>query len=148
MCVALAAPADAYAQERTPRTPAGAWAIEAAGGTLGSAVGFGVGALMAGGDCEAEDLECYLDAVGRVLLTASAGSTLGTWTLGKATGTEPSLVGAALGSLAGAIAGAGAIKLLDEIDPSADEGGGAVIAFSVAQGVVTAGASRLAAVLR
>jgi hypothetical protein len=125
-----------------------AWAIEAAGGSVGSLVGFGVGALMARGDCEAEDLECYLDAVGRVLLTASAGATLGTWGLGKATDTEPSLVGAALGSLAGALAGAGVIKLIDEASSNSDAGGGAVIGFSIAQGAVTALGSRIGAALR
>jgi hypothetical protein len=130
------------------RSGAEAWAIETAGGSVGSLVGFGVGALMARGDCEAEDLECYLDAVGRVLLTASAGSTLGAWGLGKATGTNPSFIGAALGSLAGALAGAGAIKLIDEATSDGDGGGGAVIGFSIAQGVVTALGSRIGAALR
>jgi hypothetical protein len=125
-----------------------AWAIEAGGGAAGSLVGFGVGALMARGDCESEDLECYLDAVGRVVLTASAGATLATWALGRATGTEPSLLGTALGSLAGAFAGAGVIKLLDEASSGGGDGGGAVIGFSIAQGAVTALGSRIAASLR
>jgi hypothetical protein len=130
------------------RSGAEAWAIETAGGSVGSLAGFGVGALMARGDCEAEDLECYLDAVGRVLLTASAGATLGAWALGKAADTEPSLIGAAVGSLAGALAGAGVIKLIDEASDGGGGDGGAVIGFSIAQGAVTALGSRIGAALR
>jgi hypothetical protein len=128
------------------RSGTGAWAIEAAGGSVGSLAGFGAGVLFVDDDC-GDDLDCILDAVGTVLLTASTGSTLGAWAFGKMADTNSSLVGAALGSLAGAAAGLGVIKLIDEAGGSG-EGAGAVIGFSVAQEMVTALGSRIGAALR
>jgi hypothetical protein len=138
-------PATATGQERSGGS---AWAIDAAGGAVGSLAGFGLGALAMRDSCEAEDLECYLDAVGAVVLSASVGSTLGAWAAGEIGGTEPSLLGAALGSLAGAVAGAGIIKLIDEADSDGGDGGGAGFAFVVTQGMVTALGSRIGAAVR
>ena len=129
------------------RSGGAAWAIEAAGGAIGSAVGFGVGLLVVDDNC-GDDLDCIFADVAAVIGTATAGSAIGTWILGNATDTDPSLGGAALGALAGAVAGLGVIKLFDEIDPGLDEGATAVIGFGIAQGAVTALGSRIGAALR
>ena len=130
------------------RAEGSAWAIEAAGGALGSAAGFGLGlALLDDNDC-GDDLGCIFRDVAGVLAGASAGATLGSWALGDAADTEPSVGGAALGSLAGAVAGLGVIKLLDEAAPDLDEGAVAVIGFAVSQGIFTALGSRIGAALR
>jgi hypothetical protein len=142
LVLVLAAPASAQ------RSGGSAWAIEAAGGTLGSAAGFGLGLAIFDDDDCGDDLGCIFSDVAGVLVSASTGATLGTWALGRAADTGPSLGGAVLGSLVGAVAGLGAIKLLDEADPDLDEGAVAVIGFGVSQGAITALGSRIGAALR
>jgi hypothetical protein len=121
--------------------------IEAAGGTLGSAAGIGVGLAVARPDeCDGEDIECILRGVGAVGLIAAVTAPLGTYALGNALDTGVSGWGALLGSVAGLAAGAGVIKLFDEAGENLD-GAGAVVAVSLTHGVVTALGSRLAAAL-
>ena len=136
---------EAAAQERSGGA---AFAIEAAGGTLGSLAGYGIGRAIVDEDACGDDLGCIFSGVGTVLLASSAGATLGAWALGSAADTDPSIGGAALGSLAGAAAGLGLLKVLEEIDPQWDEGGAAVIALTLSQGIVTALGSRIGAALR
>ena len=130
------------------RSGGSAWLTEAAGGALGSAAGFGLGLVVFDDENCGDDLDCIFEDVAGVLVSASAGATLGTWIVGEMADTEPSLGGAALGSLVGAVAGLGVIKLLDEADPDADEGVTAVIGFAVSQGMITALGSRIGAALR
>jgi hypothetical protein len=127
------------------RTGVGAFAVEAVGGTIGSLVGFGVGAFTVDDQCD--DELCFKE-LGVVLLTASAGATAGAVIAGRRADTNPSIVGSAIGSLAGAGAGLALLKVLEEIDPGLDDGAPAVIAFTVSQGIVTALGSRIAAALR
>lgn len=140
----LLAPLPAAAQERGA---ASAWASEAAGGTLGSLAGFGLGVLIVDDEC-GDDIECILTDVAAVVGLASAGSALGTVALGGAADTEPSLAGAAIGALAGAFAGLGMLKVVEEIDPRLDDGLAAAITFSLSQGMVAAIGSRIGAAVR
>lgn len=139
-------PTDAAAQ----RSDAAAWGIETVGGALGSAAGFGLGILIVAQDDEdcGDDIGCIFSDVALVLATASAGSTLGAWGLGEAADTDPSLLGAAVGSVAGAAAGLAMLKVVEEIDPMWDEGAPAVLTFTLSQGAVTALGSRIGAALR
>jgi len=139
----LASPAGA--QERTT---AAEFSIEAAGGTLGSALGVGIGLLIADpGDCDGEDLQCILEGLGVTGLVAAATAPLGTVLAGRAYDTEPSMLGAVLGSVAGVAVGLGVIKLFDEAGVPL-EGLGAGVAFTLSHGIVTALGSRLVAALR
>jgi hypothetical protein len=124
-----------------------AWGIEAVGGVIGSAAGFGLGLLAVDDDDCGDNLDCILSDVAAVLATATGGATLGAWGLGRAADTEPSFGGAAVGALAGAAAGLGMIKVLDEISDQSERAV-AVIGFSIAQGAVTALGSRIGAALR
>jgi hypothetical protein len=132
------------------RSGAAAWGIETGGGALGSAAGFGLGIVIVAQDEDGcgDDLGCIFSDVALVLATASAGSALGAWGLGGAMDTGPSLLGAAIGSLAGAAAGLGMLKVVEEIDPMWDEGGPSVLSFTLTQGAVTALGSRIAAAVR
>lgn len=142
-----AAPPLAAQQAVTP-TFARSFAVETAGGVLGSAAGIGLGLAMARPDeCGNEDLACILRGVGATGLVAAITAPLGTYVLGKTQDTRPSALGAALGSIAGLAAGAGLIKLFDEAGSTVD-GVAAVAVVSITHGAVTALGSRLAAALR
>ncbi|MGD8278806.1 MAG: hypothetical protein PVH00_12295 [Gemmatimonadota bacterium] len=127
----------------------GAFAIEAAGGAIGSAVGFGLGVLMANADtCDNEDLRCILEDVAVALGGGTIGAGLGAWAAGKLASTRPSGIGAALGSLAGAVAGLGVVHVLtEELDADLSDAA-QLTSFVITQGMVTALGSRLIAALR
>jgi hypothetical protein len=130
------------------RSASGGFAIEAVGGALGSAVGVGVGLLITDpGDCDGEDLQCILEGLGITGLIAAAGAPVGTLLAGYAWHTQPSLLGAALGSIAGIAVGLGVIKLFDEAGVSVG-GLGAGVTFTLSHGIVTALGSRWLAALR
>ena len=130
------------------RSTSGGFTIEAVGGALGSAVGVGVGLLITDpGDCGGEDLQCIVGGLGITGLIAAAGAPVGTLLAGHAWDTEPSLLGAALGSIAGAAVGIGVIKLFDEAGASL-EGLGAGVTFTLSHGIVTALGSRWVEALR
>jgi hypothetical protein len=130
------------------RSASGSFAIEAVGGALGSAVGVGVGLLITDpGNCDGEDIQCILEGLGITGLIAAAGAPVGTLLAGKAWDTEPSLLGAVLGSIAGVAVGLGVIKLFDEAGVPL-EGFGAGVTFALSHGVVTALGSRWLAALR
>jgi hypothetical protein len=135
----------ASAQERTGMRE---WTIEAAGGTLGSVAGFGIGLAIFDDDDCGDDLGCIFEDVAGVLAFSSAGATMGTWSLGSAASTDPSFGGALIGSLVGAAAGLGILKVLEEMDSDWNEGAPAVIGFTVTQGVLTAVGSRVGKALR
>jgi hypothetical protein len=133
------------AQERTGMRD---WTIEAAGATIGSVAGFGIGLAIFDDDDCGDDLDCIFEDVAGVLAFSSVGATMGIWALGSAANTDPSFGGALIGSLAGAAAGLGILKVLEEIDSDWSEGAPAVIGFTVTQGVLTAIGSRVGKALR
>lgn len=131
-----------------PRSGFSALAIETLGGAVGSAAGFGLGVLAADTDaCNNEDLQCILEDVAIALGASAVGAALGSWTAGKAGSTRPSLLGAALGSVAGAVAGLGTVHLLTEEFDLAVNDGIQLLSYVITQGVVTALGSRLIAAI-
>jgi hypothetical protein len=126
--------------------PAGAaaFAIEAAGGTAGAALGYAL-TLTGPGSC-ADDVSCALRNAGGALLLGTVGAAGGTYASGQLLGTRPS----GWGALVGAVAGAAAVIGLDHIwtDVFPDTSSARIVVFSVTQGLITAAGSRIAASLR
>jgi hypothetical protein len=134
--IAGAAALGAGAQARVGR----AFAIEAAGGILGSAAGFGLAAAVVGmDDCDVEDLECLLRDLASALASATAGAGVGSNIAGRLAGTRPSGLGAALGAIAGVAAGLGVVHLLSEELNVVRSDVGLIASFAVTQGLVDGG---------
>ena len=120
-------------------------AIETAGGTLGSLAGLGAASLILDRGCPEEEVSCNLHALGGAfffLTVQPVAGAVGTWALGRAAGTGPSLEGAGLGSLVGTAA---ALFLANCLFHSGDA---AVIGFGVSQGIITSLGSRIGAAAR
>jgi hypothetical protein len=148
---ALGAP-EARAQRSAPVVARGARAfvVEALGGSAGSALGIGLGLVIAkpGGCPSNDDIACILRRLGAVGIIAVAGTTVGTVVAGRWAGTDPSIVGALLGAAVGAAAGIGLEHLITEEMNQSLGDAGAVVLFSVSQGILAAAGSRLGAALR
>ena len=125
----------------------GAFLIETVGGAAGSLLGFGLLYLI-GNDCDVEDLGCNLEHAfgGIALSTATAAG--GAYLAGRLADTQPSGVGAVLGSVAGAAAGIGMWHLFTEELDLVNNDLAAALSYSVTQGVVTALGSRIGRALR
>lgn len=124
--------------------PAASYLIETAGGTVGSLAGFGLGLAVSRPDeCNNEDLACILNGVAVGLATSAVGAGAGAYGAGRWQNTEPSGWGAALGGVLGAAAGLGVVKLMDETSPGSGEGIGAIVAYGVTHGLVTAAFTRI-----
>lgn len=148
LLAALSLPASAGAQESMdapPPDPVDSYLIEFAGGTVGSLAGLGLGLALARTDeCNSEDLGCLLNGVAVGLVTSAVGAAAGAYAAGRWQDTEPSGWGAAIGAVAGAAAGVGVIKLIEETSSGGGvEGFAAVVVYGVAHGLVTAAFSRL-----
>jgi hypothetical protein len=144
-------PVVAGAQRARPAvTGAGAFAVDALGGTLGSALGIGVGlAIAKPNECPSDDdVACPLQKLGITGIVGVVGATVGTVAAGRWAGTEPSLVGAFVGAAAGAAAGIGLEHLVTEEMGQSLGNVGTVVLFSVAQGILAAAGSRIGARLR
>jgi hypothetical protein len=128
---------------------AGAFLIEAAGGTVGSATGFGLGVLIADvGGCGSDDIGCWLSRLGIALGISGATSAVGALLTGHMGDTQPSTAGAIVGGIAGIPAGVGVVHLIsEELDLTRDD---AVtwVSYVFTQGIVTALGSRIGAALR
>lgn len=124
-----------------------AFLIEAAGGSIGSLLGFGVIYLVAD-DCDVEDTACLLESAFTAVAVGTVGSAVGSVLLGRAADTDPSLAGASLGALAGAAAGIGMWHLLTEELNVVQKSEVGVLVYAVTQGVVTALGSRVVRALR
>ena len=141
-----AASADA---QRETKSGVSAFAIEAAGGTIGSLAGVALGLAVAKVDsCDSEDLSCILSGISVGGLGGVIGATLGTVVVGRSAGTRPSAVGAFVGSLIGVAAGVGVVHLITEEASTRLGRVGSVLVFSTSQGLVTALGSRIGASLR
>jgi hypothetical protein len=144
-----ASPTVALPQRTAPAavTGASAFAAEALGGAAGSAVGVVLGLSIARpDDCPVEDdVVCPLQRLSVAGLMGVAGATIGTVVAGRAANTNPSLVGAFLGAVAGAAAGIGLDHLITEEMGQSLGDVGAIALFSVTQGVLAAAGSRIGA---
>jgi hypothetical protein len=121
-----------------------AFAYEALGGALGSLAGFGIGYALFADDCEAEDLSCELQGAGFTIAISAATAAAGSHIAGRAFDTDPSLPGAVVGSVIGAVAGIGAWHLVTEDLDIVSDIVPAALTYSVVHGVFTALGSRLA----
>jgi hypothetical protein len=137
----------AAAQSRASFTRA--FTAEAAGGILGSAAGAVVGLTISEVDeCGVDDLGCTIKGLGVAGIGSVIGATAGTMLAGKWADSRPSLPGAIVGSLLGAVAGAAVIHgLTEEVNLHLDKPL-TVAVYSITQGIVTALGSRAAASLR
>ena len=143
----LLAPALAAAQPRpASNLPAPAehrFAVEAAGGVVGSLAGVGL-AVAAGAArrCGVDDLGCVIRDVALIGAVSTAGSAAGAYGVWRWRRTEPSGLGATLGAVVGVAAGVGAMQLVEEAGIRPNNVVRTVI-YSTAQGLVTALGSRL-----
>jgi hypothetical protein len=120
----------------------GAFVIEAVGGSLGSLAGMG---LLIGltKTCDGEDLGCIIKKVGAGGAMGVVGSTVGTTLAAKHTGSDRSVLGAALGGVVGTGAGLGIHWLLNR---GTDRNLGDWVVFPIftlSQGTFAAAGSRL-----
>lgn len=130
------------AQHSGSRTPAHAFAIEAAGGTLGSLIGFGA-VLLGEDDCGVEDLGCHIENAFLGIALGTLGSAAGSYVAGRAFDTRPSGAGATLGAVVGAAAGLGAWHLFTEELDFVNSTETAVVFYALTQGIFAALGSRL-----
>lgn len=144
--VLLTQASSAHAQERGFGSRL---AIEAVGGTVGSAAGLGLALLAFSPDrCPTDDIECILERLGGAGLAAAAGGSLGAWQLGRMENTEPSLLGSVIGAIGGVAAGLGVIQLMENAGEGDPDPVIAFIGFSVTEGIVTGLFSRMFAAFR
>jgi hypothetical protein len=152
LALLTASPTTALAQRTSPAavTGASAFAAEALGGTVGSALGIAVGlAIAKPDDCPPEDdVACPLQRLSITGLVGIAGATLGTAVAGRWARSDPSIVGAFLGAAAGAAVGIGLEHLITEEMGQSLGNAGAIVLFSVTQGILAAAGSRIGAALR
>jgi hypothetical protein len=123
------------------------FALEAAGGIAGSMLGFGV-IYLSNDRCGVEDLGCTLESVFTGIVIGTVASAGGAYFAGKAGNTDPSLLGASLGAIAGVGAGIGLWALFTEQLDVGNKEIAAALTFTVTQGLVTALGSRLLRGLR
>ena len=128
---------------QSARSGGSAFLIEAAGGIAGSLAGFAL-VYSAADDCEPEDLACDLGHAGAAVGVSTAAAAGGVFLAGRLGKTDPSGVGAALGALVGAVAGLGMAHLVTEELNVVNSDAGAIITYSVTQGIVAALGSRIA----
>lgn len=141
LLLGLIIPGAALAQDPVPepRSSGESYLIEAAGGAVGSLAGLGLGIAIGGvGECGVENLECMLRGAAVMLVGSAAGAGIGAWGAGRWGETDPSGWGAAVGGVVGVAAALGVNKILEESRPRGGEGVGAIAAFVVTQGLVTA----------
>ena len=87
-----------------PPNGAGAFVVEAVGGSAGSLIGIGAVALTR---CVGDDLGCSIIRIGAGGVAGAVGATLGTTLAAHYTGSRRSVVGAALGAVVGTGVGLG-----------------------------------------
>jgi hypothetical protein len=150
LAVGPASPAQAQGTAPAPLTGAAAFATEALGGMAGAALGIVVGLAVAKpDDCPSDDdVVCTLRRLGVTGAIGIVGATVGTVVAGRWRRTDPSVVGALLGAAAGTAAGIGLEHLVTEELDQPLGNAGAVLLFSVTQGILAAAGSRLTAHLR
>jgi hypothetical protein len=126
-----------------------AFAVEAAGGIVGSAAGAVAGLVISRvDDCDTDDLECTIKGLGVAGIGSAIGAAAGTYIVGRTAGSRPSLFGAVLGSAAGVVAGVAVVHgLTEEANLHLDKPM-TIAAYSITHGIVTALGSRLFAALR
>jgi hypothetical protein len=135
--------------QRATRSGASAFAIEAAGATVGSLAGVTLGLAVSRIDrCDSEDLACILSGLSVGGVGGVVGATVGTLIVGRQFNTRPSTAGAIVGSIVGVAAGLGVVHLMTEEATIKLGRISGVLVFSATQGLVTAVGSRIGATIR
>lgn len=138
----------AHAQNGEP-SDARALGAEAAGGVAGSLAGVAVGLAISRPDrCGVDDLECTIKGLGAAGIGSVVGATLGSVLMGRSVRSQPSGIGAFVGSVAGAFAGVGLVHAMTEEANLKLEKPLTVAVYSITQGIITALGSRAGAALR
>ena len=133
--IPLMAPAAAEAR--------GSFALEALGGSVGSLVGIGIVALSS--RCGVDDLACVITSIGAGGALGIVGATVGTVMTARLTDSPRSVLGAALGAIAGTGVGLGVHYVLNR-NSDRNLGDKVVVPiFVISQGVLGAAGSRLMA---
>jgi hypothetical protein len=144
----LVIPAAASAQKEA-RSGVSAFAIEAAGATVGSVAGVTLGLAVSRTDrCDTEDLACILSGLSVGGVGGVVGATVGTLVMGHQYNTRPSTAGAIVGSIAGIAAAVGMVHLITEEASIRLGRVGSVLVFSGTHGLVTTLGSRIGAAIR
>lgn len=148
----LLAGTQALAAQEVPTLPISTsqrFLIEWGGGSVGSAIGGGIGLLIASeSDCPTDDLACTFEKAGIALAASALGSAAGTWFAGDMGETEPSGLGASIGALLGVPAGIGVVHLLSEDTGWVQSDPVLFASYALTQGIVSAIGSRIVASLR
>ena len=150
LVVAIAAISpSAGAAQRREVSGGRAFAVEAAGGTIGSVAGAVVGLAVSRPDrCGIDDLACTIQGLGVAGVGSVIGATAGTVIAGRSIGSRPSAFGAFAGSVTGAVAGVALVHAITEEANLKLEQPLTVIVYSVTQGLLAAIGSRVVASLR
>lgn len=120
---------------------------EAGAGAIGSAVGIVAGGLLLRPDaCGSDDIACQLNRLSGVAATAALGSAAGTLLMANHLETPSSVLGAAVGSVVGVVAGVGVARLLEDAG-AGDSRVAVIIEVAVVNGLLTAAGSRALAAL-
>jgi hypothetical protein len=134
--------------QETGKTGLSAFAIEAVGASVGSALGFGAIYLSTKDECDVEDLGCNLENAATGIAVGTAAAALGDYIAGRLGHTNPSASGAIVGAVAGAAAGIGMWHLLTEDLDLVNKSEAATAVYVLTQGVVTALGSRIVRALK
>jgi hypothetical protein len=124
----------------TPPAARSSLALEALGGSLGSAAGIGLVVLIS--DCGVDDLACDILTAGAAGVAGVVGATVGTALVARQTGARYSVAGAALGAILGTAVGLGVHYLVNSnSDRNLDD---AIVLpiFAISQGLFAAIAGR------
>ncbi len=126
-----------------------AFVVEAAGGILGSAAGAVAGLVISKvEDCGVDDLACTIKGLGVAGVGSVIGATAGTVIAGRSINSRPSVPGALIGSLLGAVAGVAVVHgLTEEVNLHLDKPM-TIAVYAISQGLVSAIGSRVVASLR
>jgi len=121
----------------------GSFALEALGGSVGSLLGIGIVALSS--RCGVDDLACVITSIGAGGALGIVGATAGTVVTARLTDSPRSVLGAALGAIAGTGVGLGVHYMLNR-NSDRNLGDKVVVPiFVISQGVLAAAGSRLMA---
>jgi hypothetical protein len=118
------------------QTPRSSFALEALGGSVGSAAG--IGAVLLLSDCGADDLACDIISVSVAGAAGVLGATIGTALVARQTHAKHSVAGATLGAILGTAVGLGVHYLLNS---NSDRNlGDAIVVpiFAISQGFLAA----------
>ncbi len=131
------------AQQSGGASGSGSFALEALGGSVGSALGMIIVGVSA--DCDVEDLACLIKTIAGAGALGVVGATAGTILVARRNGSPRSVVGAAAGAMVGTGVALGVHWLLDNnSDRNLDDAEFVIPLFAIGQGTFAALGSRLA----